>query len=153
MKAESGRQRKNCQLDKGTGSADCDSSANFWTYNPYADLSDIDSFTGTGFVEPPPFKEFKAQLGKISQFGLFGSVFTKTPSLAEYGRGGNGAGYIDKCLKMGGQINRNTKDSGTGDVVKPLPTINFPSDPNCSMENNPRTPATAGGKGAIIISW
>ena len=152
MKAESGRQRKNCQLDKGTGSADCDSSANFWTYNPYANLSDSDRFTGTGFVEPPPF-EILAQIAKTPQFGLFGSVFTKTPSLAEYGKGGDGAGYIDKCMKMGGQINRNTKDSRTGKVVKSLPTIDFPSDPNCSMENNPRTPATAGGKGAIIISW
>ena len=144
--------RKNCQLDKGTGSADCDSSANFWTYNPYADLSDIDSFTGTGSVEPPPF-EIEALLGKNSQFGLFGSVFTKTPSLAEYGRGGNGAGYIDKCMKMGGQINSNTKDSRNGQVVKPLPTINFPYDASCDMSKNPRTPATAGGKGAIIISW
>ena len=152
MKAESGRQRKNCQLDKGTGSADCDSSANFWTYNPYANLSDSDRFTGTGFVEPPPFK-IAAQLGKISQFGLFGSVFTKTPSLAEYGKGGNGAGYIDLCMKMGGQINIKTMDSSNSTPVRSRDPINFPSDPNCSMENNPRTPATAGGKGAIIISW
>ena len=157
LRAKSASPTKKCRTENGTENGDSDycnsSSAIFPTYNPYATLSESDRFTGTGFVELPPPKEILAQIAKISQFGLFGSVFTKTPSLAEYGRGGKGAGYIDLCMKMGGQININTMDSSNSTPVHSRDPINFPSDPNCSMENNPRTPATAGGKGAIIISW
>lgn len=157
IEARSGSPTKKCRTENGTENGDSDycnsSSAIFPTYNPYADLSESDRFTGTGFVEPPPYKEFWAQIAKTPQFGLFGSVFTKTPSLAEYGRGGKGAGYIDLCMKMGGQINIYTMDSSNSTPVRSRDPIYFPSDPNCSMENNPRTPATAGGKGAIIISW
>ena len=151
--APSGRPTKKCQTADG-GSDDCDSSsAIFPTYNPYADWSESDRFIGTGLVELLPFKEIAAQIAASPQFGLIGSVFTKTPSLAEYGKGGNGEGYTDKCMQMGGQINIKTMDSRTGRVVSSLPTISFPFDPSCNMSNNPRTPATAGGKGAIIISW
>ena len=154
MKAESGRQRKNCQLDKGTGSADCDSSANFWTYNPYANLSESDRFNGTGFVNLPKNFPIDPLTVLESQFGAIGSIFTKTPNLVAqgYGKGGNGAGYIDYCMKMGGQINIKTMDSRTGTVSSADP-IYFPPDPNCSMENNPVTHAEPGGQGAIIISW
>lgn len=148
--ASSARPTTNCQTTDG-GSADCDSSASFPTYNPYANLSESDRFTGTGFVELPSFKEIIAQIAASSQFGAIGSVFTKTPSLAEYGKGGNGAGYKDLCMKMGGQINIKTMDSRTGTVSSADP-IYFPYE-YCSMSNNPRTEATAGGQGAIIISW
>lgn len=149
--ASSARPTTNCQTTDG-GSADCDSSASFPIYNPYANLSESDRFTGTGFVELPSFKEIIAQIAASSQFGAIGSVFTKTPSLAEYGKGGNGAGYKDLCMKMGGQINIKTMDSRTGTVSSADP-IYFPNDPYCSMDNNPKTHATDGGQGAIIISW
>lgn len=151
--AKSGRPTRNCQTDAG-GSDDCgSSSAIFPTYNPYANLSESDRFTGTGFVKLPSSKAIYAQIAETSQFGLIGSVFTKTPSLAGYGKGGNGAGYIDRCMKMGGQINIKTMDSRTGTVVSSLYPVSFPFDPSCNMSSNTITPATAGGKGAIIISW
>ena len=151
--ALSGRPTKNCQTEAG-GSADCgSSSAIFPTYNPYANWSESDRFTGTGFVELPSSKEIIAQIAETSQFGLIGSVFTKTPSLAGYGKGGNGAGYIDFCMQMGGQININTMDSKTGTAVSYRDPIYFPYNSSCNMSSNTITPATAGGQGAIIISW
>ena len=119
------------------------------SFSPYQNQDG--NFDNTGFVVLPDFYKIAADVAAETNFGAIGRIFTKLPSTSNYGQGGNGVSYEDKCLKMGGEISIYTKSNGS--IVDRAPIIDFPYDSSCKMSNNKKGDATPGGQGAIIISW
>lgn len=142
---------KYCTVDSRTAAACNATDVKFPIFNPYQTYSG-GSFDDSGFVSLPEFYEVVAQTAANTLFGAISNIFSRGPKLDKYGVGGDGTGYKDKCLEMGGSINIYTKNS-SGAIVSKSNTINFPYDPSCKMSNNEKKPATAGSPGAVIISW
>ena len=142
---------KECKTRDGSRAACNSTTVSFPIFDPYRSVNYGD-FDDLGFIVLPDFYEIAAQVAEKSQFGVISRIFTKGPNLTNYGSGGDGTYYKDECLEMGGKIVIRTKNSN-GTVVSTSTDIRFPYDPSCKMSDNERKPATAGGQGAVIISW
>ena len=138
------------QIDPVTGSKP--------VYNPYVENNGYIPATSTnaGRIIWIPQKLIAPDSVLSSFFGTLGNVLTRGVDLSSYGKGGDGTGYTDKCTKLGGLVNLYQVSAGATTSENLVRSISYEGEkdpPSCISTNNIKTPPTAGGMGAVVVSW